>query len=284
MDKTPRRLRYKKGLNEIIPEKNAKSKPGAKQGAAKKGGMQDRRTRELALKELKSFREKYKPSTERREADEAAENIFEQVKAKEGSQPERQKGRRTQEEAGKNQSEKSFLEMRKTRRQILLEKKQKAPEQKQAKQVQKESKPEQRHHHERRMKKEEEDDEKKENDFEETPKEEERTIENEFFEDDGKKEKSIKDLLDEEDLSLPDFSKEESESISKGDDLTDLELLDEAQDERCPNCKRVALKTFFCPKCGAGFCEKCAKKIAKLSTGELALTCPSCSNEFKARR
>ncbi len=281
MSDLPRRLKYKKNKQENEPDKNVDLEKIWNMPQEYKKEL-EKKTTELALIEMRSFREKYNRYPDKKEMDEIAENIFEQVKAKD----EKIAAHKRDSMHGKNVSSgKSFLDERKLRREGTPQTPAQKPQEAKADNVleRRLKRNAEKAQREAALKKE-----KPKEKFNPRDKEPDEENEESFEEKKPSKKLDVKDLLsgekdddldldDEDDTGLEDFSEEKDDT-----DLGGLEDLDEEDEtEKCPNCKRVAQKTFFCPKCGKGFCSKCAKKLEKLTGNQAKLVCPKCSNEFK---
>jgi len=73
----------------------------------------------------------------------------------------------------------------------------------------------------------------------------------------------------------------EMEDGGDDDDLLTLEA--ETDKNKCPHCGTKTEDLIFCPNCGEGFCTHCASK-AELSPGSIKYACPKCKHEFKVRK
>ncbi len=67
-----------------------------------------------------------------------------------------------------------------------------------------------------------------------------------------------------------------------GDDgLLTLEA--ETNKNKCPHCGTKTEDLVFCPNCGEGFCPHCASK-AEVGVDSVKYACPKCKHEFKVRK
>ncbi|MDD5148822.1 MAG: hypothetical protein PHH08_05155 [Candidatus ainarchaeum sp.] len=96
----------------------------------------------------------------------------------------------------------------------------------------------------------------------------------------------IKDFLKEDSDELKEFKEGgeeeplEEDSGEEGNfDLSGLGKEESPDEEKCPNCKRTAEEVLFCPECGAGFCEQCAK--TERIGSEKKIVCPKCGKTIK---
>jgi len=76
---------------------------------------------------------------------------------------------------------------------------------------------------------------------------------------------------------------DELKSLSLDDESDLVEKEIETEKNRCPNCKNASNDIIFCPECGSGFCNHCAKGIEVLE-GHVKYTCPKCGQQFKGRK
>ncbi len=251
MSDVPRRMQYKK-KGETQPENQPWVGEKGKNVPENYKKFVEKQTTEKALKEMSEFREKHNRFPDRKEMEELVENIYRQVEQKNRKNERRHK-------STKQKKEKSLLEQRKSRRQKLVSRRKKSAEERGGKEPPKE------------------DGKKPVEDEEEIvlPKEAEKDV-------------SVSDLFGkdepENDFELKEFPEEGGGLKGLGAGSDDLKFLDEEESQdKCPNCKTPTQNVFFCPKCGTGFCQKCAKKIAREQEG-LRLVCPKCSNEFVTRK
>ncbi len=67
---------------------------------------------------------------------------------------------------------------------------------------------------------------------------------------------------------------------SGGEEDFKITPIEDEKTVQCDNCKKRVERKFFCPDCGTQFCEKCAKKVAKVGD-KLEVECPSCGKKMK---
>lgn len=242
MSELPRRYRYKN--RETVAEKEKWENVAEKRLPPNYQKFIEEQAGGLAKTKVEEFADRHKRLPDRKEIEEIAESIFNQLSQKKQERPKSKKKQRT------------ILEERKSRREKLkMENKKHEGRQK---------------HFEMKTKKGTLG---KKMEQKQEPKTE------------GKKnETSIEGLFDDEkdaDIGLKEFPEDDEISdIEAGDDLVGLE--EEPGENACPNCKSATQDTVFCPKCGTGFCRKCAKKVEKTTEG-FSVTCPKCGSVFSTR-
>lgn len=277
----PRRLRrfyrekerqkpsYKRPRREEIMHK-AQEEPSQQEERELTRKEMKKKTVELALKEIKNFKEKNRRLPKGKEYDEIAEAIFKQMKRSreaekifgkirqiQGMREEkalRLAGRRAagkeeeQEEAPKAREElqrrrlgrrESFEERRKKRRGRIKE----GPAAKPAL-------------------------------AEETAG---LSVEELFKEEPGKEEES----LSISDLEGSDFDFEKELGLGELDEGIGKEI--QTNKNKCPTCGIRTDDIVFCPHCGTAFCSHCAKKVQVLED-KVKYVCPKCGGEFKTRK
>ncbi|MFH1256090.1 MAG: PKD domain-containing protein, partial [Candidatus Diapherotrites archaeon] len=92
----------------------------------------------------------------------------------------------------------------------------------------------------------------------------------------------IDDLLEEEEEEA---KKEGPKGEGKGEELEEMGVgletglgfgkEEEEEKDLCPRCWSTPVNVIYCPECGEGFCEKCAKK-AEIVPGKVKYFCPKC--------
>ncbi len=89
---------------------------------------------------------------------------------------------------------------------------------------------------------------------------------------------------DEFDLGL---SSEDSDGLSLSEDANDTESIDDLGnmdlnlgEEICPNCHKNTEKIIYCSKCGAAYCQSCAKKTSG-NEAKNEIICPKCGTKTK---
>ncbi len=266
-EKIPRRLRrFKEGEGKSKTGKSALAESLLEEMV--KGKDLKRESTNLALKEVRNFREKHKRYPNQKEFDEIAENIYAQLKESYEKEARERRAEKIGEEKPKERKG-SFLERRRRRRDL-------------GKETLKEEAPRKKGRRRGETVEEEKPVFVKEEPLIKPAEEKELSIEGLF-------EKEVEEGEKVEELSLPELAM--SEEIASLEE--DLELINddteainkelETTKNKCPSCGSKAENIIFCPECGSGFCTHCAKRIEVLED-KIKYVCPKCGNEFKVKK
>lgn len=203
-------------------------------------------TVELALQEVKKFKQKHSRLPEGSECDEIAENIFSQLKKESFKEVEGKESEGPRERFEKRKMLKEKFE-KKMERETTGESVQAEEE------SEKESK----------------------TGGIEIPTEKALSLEG--LELPGKKSKK-NNALKLEELNLAENAEElKFEGL---EDVENIGVEHETEKNKCPNCSNKTEDFIFCPECGSAFCTHCAKRIQTVND-KISYVCPKCGKEFK---
>jgi len=91
-------------------------------------------------------------------------------------------------------------------------------------------------------------------------------------------ESEIRELAAVDELSELESDLETSDDI----DLIEKDVADPKANV-CPNCNNSSSSLVYCPSCGQAFCDHCAKSV-EVGTEAIKYTCPKCSYAFKKKK
>jgi len=252
--------------------------------------------RDIALKEVDSFKERNERYPSSKELDEISESVFRQLKneMKEGKVLSENiySGLLQPEEAPEEEPKgKSFLEKRRDRRRGRHGEK----TEKETQLTQEEKPAELKTRRGQKLSKEN----LKESGIAPKPLEEKEEIAlpKELTEQDSENEiEEMPSLSEDEDIKEIETESEIRE-LAAVDELSDLEsdlgtdddidlIEKEVADPKanvCPNCNNSSSNLVYCPSCGQAFCDHCAKGV-EVGTETIKYTCPKCSYAFKKKK